>query len=43
MTRQRLTDLAIIALESAILEKIQYGDIIEEFISMNTKRMMFFK
>jgi hypothetical protein len=43
MTRQRLTDLAIIALESAILEKIQYGDTIEESISMNTKRMMLFK
>ena len=37
MTQQRLIDLATIALESAILEKIEYGDIVEEFISKNTK------
>jgi hypothetical protein len=43
MTQQRLTDLAIIALESAILEKIEYENIIEGFISRNTKRMMLFK
>ena len=42
MTQQRLTDLAIIALESEVLEKIKYEDIIEDFISRNTKRMMLF-
>ncbi|WVZ88505.1 hypothetical protein U9M48_035022 [Paspalum notatum var. saurae] len=43
MTQQRLTDLAIIALESGLLDKIEYEDIIEEFISRNTKRMKLFK
>ncbi|KAM3198715.1 hypothetical protein ACQJBY_073716 [Aegilops geniculata] len=43
MTQQRLTDLATIALESEVLEKIDYEDIIEDFISRNTKRMMLFK
>jgi hypothetical protein len=33
MTQQRLTDLATIALESEVLEKIKYEDIIEDFIS----------
>ncbi|XP_044951609.1 uncharacterized protein LOC123401820 [Hordeum vulgare subsp. vulgare] len=40
---KRLTDLTIIALESEVLEKIDYEDIIEDFISKNTKRMMLFK
>jgi hypothetical protein len=43
MTQQRLTDLATIALESAILEEIEYGNIIVDFISRNTRRMMLFK
>ena len=43
MTQQRLIDLATIALESAILEKIEYEHITEDFISRNTKRMMLFK
>ena len=43
MTQQRLDDLATIALESEVLEKIDYEDIIEDFISKNTKRMMLFK
>ncbi|XP_044432277.1 uncharacterized protein [Triticum aestivum] len=43
MTQQRLTDLATIALESEVLEKIDYEDIIEDFISRSTKRMMLFK
>jgi hypothetical protein len=43
MTQQRLTDLATIALESGLLDKIEYEHIIEEFISMNTKRMKLFK
>ena len=42
MTQQRLTDLAKITLESEVLEKIDYEDIIEDFISRNTKRMMLF-
>ena len=43
MTQQRLNDLATIALESEVLEKIDYEDIIEDFTSKNTKRMKFFK
>jgi hypothetical protein len=43
MTQQRLTDLATIALESEILEEIEYENIIEDFISRNTRRMMLFK
>jgi hypothetical protein len=43
MTQQRLNDLATISLESEILEKISYEDIIEDFISKNPKRMMLFK
>ena len=41
--QEGLNALAVIALESDMLEKIEYGYIIEEFISKNTKRMMFFK
>ncbi|XBI00694.1 hypothetical protein VPH35_129649 [Triticum aestivum] len=43
MTQQRLTDLATIALESDLLDKIDYEDITEDFITKNTKRMMLFK
>ena len=43
MTLQRLNDLATIALESEVLEKIDYEDIIEDFISKNTARMRMFK
>jgi hypothetical protein len=43
MTQERLNDLAIIALEGKMLEKIDYEHIIEDFISKNTKRMMLFK
>lgn len=43
MTQQRLNDLTIIALESEVLEKIDYEDIIEDFISKNTPRMRMFK
>ena len=43
MTQQRLNDLATISLESEVLEKIAYEDIIEDFISKNPQRMMLFK
>lgn len=43
MTQERLNDLATIALEGDMLEKINYEDMIEDFISKNTKRMMMFK
>ena len=43
MTQETLNDLAMIALEGDLLEKIDYERIIEEFISKNTQRMTFFK
>jgi len=43
MTQQRLNDLATIALESGLLEKIDYEHIIEDSILKNTKRIMLFK
>ena len=43
MTQQRLNDLATIALESEVPEKIDYEHIIEDFISRNTKTMKHFK
>jgi hypothetical protein len=43
MKQERLNALAIITLECDMLEKIDYESIIEDFISKNTKRMMFFK
>jgi hypothetical protein len=43
MTQQRLNDLATIALESEVLEKIDYEHIIEDFISRNTTRMRHFE
>ena len=42
MTQERLSGLATIALENDILEKINYKDMIEDFISRNTRRMMLF-
>ena len=43
MMQERLSDLATIALEGNMLDKIDYQSIIEDFISKNTKRMMLFK
>jgi hypothetical protein len=43
MTQERLNALAVIAIESDMLEKIDYEDIIEDFISKNTMRIMLFK
>jgi hypothetical protein len=43
MTQQRLNDLATISLESEVLEKIDYKNIIEDFILKNPKRMKLFK
>ena len=42
MTQERLSGLATIALENDFLEKIDYKDMIEDFISRNTRRMMLF-
>ena len=43
MTQERLNDLAMIALESDILEKIDYKSIIEDLISRNPTRMRLFQ
>ncbi|VAH99338.1 unnamed protein product [Triticum turgidum subsp. durum] len=42
MTQERLNGLATIALENDGLEKINYEDVIEDFISRNTRRMTLF-
>ena len=41
MTQERLNGLVTIAIENGIME-INYEDIIEAFISTNTRRMMLF-
>jgi hypothetical protein len=40
MPQERISRLATISLENDILEKINYKDMIEYFISRNTRRMM---
>uniref|UniRef100_A0A8I6XTB7 HAT C-terminal dimerisation domain-containing protein n=1 Tax=Hordeum vulgare subsp. vulgare TaxID=112509 RepID=A0A8I6XTB7_HORVV len=42
MTQERLNGLATIALENDALEKIKYEDMIEDFISRNTRKMLLF-
>uniref|UniRef100_A0A8I7B0U5 HAT C-terminal dimerisation domain-containing protein n=1 Tax=Hordeum vulgare subsp. vulgare TaxID=112509 RepID=A0A8I7B0U5_HORVV len=37
MTQERLTGLATIVLENDVMEKIKYEDMIEDFISRNTR------
>jgi hypothetical protein len=43
MTQERFDALAVIAIESGTLEKIEYEDIIEDSISKNTMRIMLFQ
>jgi hypothetical protein len=43
MTLERLNALAVIAIESDTLEKIDYEDIIKDFIFMSTMRIVLFK
>ena len=43
MTQERLNGLALMSIESNILDKIVYKDIIEKFVSSNMRRMSFFK
>ena len=43
MTQERLNDLAMIALESDMLEKFDSERIVEDFISKNAQRIKFFK
>ena len=42
MTQERLNRLATISIENDILEEINCEDIIEDFISKNTRRMLLF-
>jgi hypothetical protein len=39
MTQERLSGLAMIAIENDILEKVSYEELIEDFISRNARRM----
>ena len=43
ITQERLNDLAMIALESDMLEKIDSERIVEDFISKNAQRIKLFK
>ena len=43
MTQKKLNNLAMIALESDMLKKIDYVRIIKYFISKNAQRIKFFK
>ena len=43
MTQKRLNGLALMSIESNILDKIVYKDVIEKFVSSNIRRMAFFK
>jgi hypothetical protein len=40
MTQERLNGLTTIAIKSDVLEQIKYGDLIEDFTSRNTRRML---
>jgi hypothetical protein len=42
MTQERLNGLANIAIESDLLEQIKYEDLIEDFTSRNTRRILLF-
>jgi hypothetical protein len=42
-TQERLHVLVVLAIESEMIEKIGYEDIIEDFISKNTKGILLFK
>jgi hypothetical protein len=42
MTQERFSGLATVALESDILEKINYNAMIEDFILRNTRPTMLF-
>jgi ferric iron reductase protein FhuF len=42
VVKERLNGLATIAIENHVLEKTKYGNIIEDFISKNSRRMMLF-
>lgn len=42
MTQERLSGLAMIAIENDILEKVSYEELIEDFISRNGRRMSCF-
>jgi hypothetical protein len=42
MTQERLNVLATIALKNDVVEKIKYKDIIEDFISKNTRGWILF-
>lgn len=39
MTQERLSGLALIAIENDILENVSYEELIEEFIPRNARRM----
>ncbi|KAJ9539216.1 hypothetical protein OSB04_031949 [Centaurea solstitialis] len=43
MTQDRLNGLALIAIENGFLDKVDYKELVEDFVSKNVKRMILFK
>ena len=43
MTQERLNGLALMTIESKLLDKVSYEDVIEKFISTNIRRIARFK
>ena len=43
MTQERLNGLALMTIESNILDKVSYEDVAEKFISTNIRRIALFK
>ena len=41
MSQERLSDLAMISIENEYLDKLNYDDLIEEFVSKNVRRSSF--
>ena len=42
MTQKRLKGLALMSIESGLLDKISHGDVIEKFVTTNVRRMAIF-
>ena len=43
MSQERLSGLAMISIENEYLDKLNYGDLIEEFASKNARRSNFLR
>ena len=43
MSQERLSSLAMISIENEYLDKLNYDDLIEEFVSKNARRSNFLR